>query len=590
MSLLFTTIGIAAGDFFSVNLSAITSGLRMSDTFAGVTFLALGNGSPDIFSTFAAMNSNSSSMAIGELIGAASFITTVVAGSMALVQPFNIKRNSFVRDVAFLLTAIIFLLLILVKGRLELWECIAMIVIYVIYVVFVMLYHLYMVRSKSSKQEDDSNGEDGNITSHASNATAKARNEHEPLLQQREHQPCRSWDDSQDEWFDLPREAALTYDAMRGWCRGTIDAHRNAPYHIIQPSLAGTLAFRRERALERQNKLQGRQDTTDSNTTITRAANPEELHEGQVHIDESISPQSWYSKIWRFTCQPLKTLFPVLSDSKKRPLWHWIFDVATAPSIFLLKITVPVVDSQEGDHPASQDFDSSAGQGWDRWLLVLQGFVAPQVILATILLNSGVKLTHPGATPVYCLAASVFFAVLVLVSSKSSKKPRWYPALSVVGFIIGAFWISVMADEVVGILKAFGIFFNISEAILGFTVFPIGNSMDDLVADVTVAQHGHPVMALSACYGGPMLNILLGIGISGLYQIFKATRSSGRLSSLTINVDVTSIISIGTLAATLVALLAVMVWRGWRIDKKIGIGLIIMWIACTVANLVVELS
>lgn len=271
----------------------------MSNNFARVTFLALGNGSPDIFSTFAAMNSNSSSMAIDELIGAASFITTVVAGSMALVQPFNIKKDSFVRDVAFLLTAIIFQLPMLVEGRLQLWECVAMIVLSVDCVVFVMPYHLYFVRSKNCKSQDDSDGENGNVNSHASDTNGQAGDEHESLLQQREHHPCRSWGDSQDEWFDLPREAALTYDAMRRWCRGTIDAYRDAPYHIIQPNLAGTLDFRRKRASERHNerrkKLHGRHDAVASNTTITRAADPEELHEGKIHADKSISPQLWYT-------------------------------------------------------------------------------------------------------------------------------------------------------------------------------------------------------------------------------------------------------------------------------------------------------
>lgn len=41
---LFLTVGITAGDFFAVNLSSIARTLRMSDTFAGVTLLALGNG------------------------------------------------------------------------------------------------------------------------------------------------------------------------------------------------------------------------------------------------------------------------------------------------------------------------------------------------------------------------------------------------------------------------------------------------------------------------------------------------------------------------------------------------------------------
>ncbi|CAG8627356.1 2443_t:CDS:2, partial [Scutellospora calospora] len=46
---------------------------------SGVTFLAFGNGSPDIFSTFSAMTHDSCSLAGGELIGAANFITSVVA-------------------------------------------------------------------------------------------------------------------------------------------------------------------------------------------------------------------------------------------------------------------------------------------------------------------------------------------------------------------------------------------------------------------------------------------------------------------------------------------------------------------------------
>src|SRR5213078_1015521 len=75
LALLFSTIGIAASDFFSINLSTIASILGMSESLAGVTFLAFGNGSPDVFSTFAAISTNSGSLAVGELFGAAGFIT-----------------------------------------------------------------------------------------------------------------------------------------------------------------------------------------------------------------------------------------------------------------------------------------------------------------------------------------------------------------------------------------------------------------------------------------------------------------------------------------------------------------------------------
>jgi sodium/potassium/calcium exchanger 6 len=47
--------------------------LGLSESTAGVTFLAFGNGSPDVFSTFAALRGGTFGLAVGELIGAASF-------------------------------------------------------------------------------------------------------------------------------------------------------------------------------------------------------------------------------------------------------------------------------------------------------------------------------------------------------------------------------------------------------------------------------------------------------------------------------------------------------------------------------------
>ncbi|KAL8818000.1 MAG: hypothetical protein Q9191_008034, partial [Dirinaria sp. TL-2023a] len=144
LGLLFSTIGIAASDFFCVNLSTIASILGMSESMAGVTFLAFGNGSPDVFSTFAAMKTHSGSLAVGELIGAAGFITAVVAGSMALVRPFRVARKSFVRDVGFFIVAASFSMVFLADGRLYLWESAVMVGFYLFYVVTVVLWHWYL--------------------------------------------------------------------------------------------------------------------------------------------------------------------------------------------------------------------------------------------------------------------------------------------------------------------------------------------------------------------------------------------------------------------------------------------------------------
>ena len=85
--------------------------------------------------------------------------------------------------------------------------------------------------------------------------------------------------------------------------------------------------------------------------------------------------------------------------------------------------------------------------------------------------------------------------------------------LAFLGFVISVGWIYLIANEIVSLLKAFGIFFGVSDAILGLTVLAWGNSIGDLVADIAIAKQGYPRMGFSACFGGPLFNLLLGIGL-----------------------------------------------------------------------------
>jgi sodium/potassium/calcium exchanger 6 len=126
----------------------------MSESMAGVTFLALGNGSPDLFSTFAAMRVGSGSLAIGELIGAAFFITSVVSGSMAIVNPFKVSHKSFLRDVTFFAGAVGFSVGLLADGKINTWETSFMIAYYIVYVFVVVMATWYWgKRSRRRRQE-----------------------------------------------------------------------------------------------------------------------------------------------------------------------------------------------------------------------------------------------------------------------------------------------------------------------------------------------------------------------------------------------------------------------------------------------------
>ena len=111
----------------------------------------------------------------------------------------------------------------------------------------------------------------------------------------------------------------------------------------------------------------------------------------------------------------------------------------------------------------------------------------------------------------------------------------------------------------------------------------MGNSLADLIADVSVASFA-PVMAFSACIGGPMLNILLGIGVSGSYVI----RETGDVFRL--HFSTTLMVSSIGLLSLLVATLLFVPYNGYWLSKRWGACLICSYFLIMILNVVVELK
>ncbi|CAZ83877.1 unnamed protein product [Tuber melanosporum] len=788
--MLFTTLGIAASDFFCINLSTIANILGMSESMAGVTFLAFGNGSPDVFSTFAAMKINSGSLAVGELIGAASFIAAVVAGSMAIVRPFRVGRRSFVRDVCFFIVAVLFGIFFLADGKIQMWECIVMVMFYCFYVCFVVAWHWASQSRKRRRRKErsarehfvvpeeeetiDDDDEDGGVgeTTGLLDSTHDFR-----ALERGESEDNDEEEQEQQAYAELSNSMRLT--------RPPMERHTTpATPHGIRPSLVGALEFRAVlSSLEKNKNLQGRpihlrrysdgpflslntssysapgslvipgnfgdrqsseddpvadpnvgrsrglslndsaganvdheyfgRSTNDSprvnitqptplssqlvlatdGASFTRAKTPDFLappsptgyprgsryspthsepaspmsqaSSGAPQVDlasdsgsqrftesprpfgspsaspppsirlppPSIDPASlsplpagnWkVLKYWPYhILSPPQilfgTLFPTLRGFKGKSWMEKCLGLIALPSVFLLTITLPVVEGGSqtsdktptvvlepespastitgGDLMSTNGASSGPGHGvsasdgvgpkeWNRWLVAIQCITAPVFMVVMFLADDEIRLLKP---ILYALLGGLIALAFLLILTTPERAPRWRYLLCFAGFAVAIGWISAIANEVVGVLKAFGVIFGISDAILGLTIFAIGNSLGDLVADITVARLGFPVMALSACFGGPMLNILLGIGISGLYMT-TISHSHKDADYYPIEVSSTLIISAATLLITLVLLLIAVPLNRWMMTRKIGFALIGLWVVSTVVNIVVELT
>ncbi|TDH12731.1 hypothetical protein EPR50_G00050140 [Perca flavescens] len=407
--LLFIILGLAASKFFCPNLSAISTSLHLTHNVAGVTFLALGNGAPDVFSAMAAFSHpHTAGLAVGALFGAGIFVTTVVAGSVALVKPFAVASRPFLRDVIFYMAAVFWTFLMLYRGTTTLGETLGYLGLYVVYVLTVIISAYIYNRQK-----------------HSMNVA--------PIPAE-----FNSSDSSDDE---VP--------CLTG---GTIQQEYESEYRPLLPYSESTIKIL------------------------------------------------------------LSSLNPVDNRKWRRKSWSWrVLKVLKTPLEVLLLLCIPVVDPDKED------------RNWRRPLNCLHLITAPLVCALTF--QSGIYGDYmiQGQFPLWLLIflLGLFLSAIVFCTTTNECPPKYHPLFALLGFVVSAVLISAAASEVVSLLHMLGVVLSLSNTVLGLTLLAWGNSIGDCFSDITIARQGYPRMAISACFGGIIFNMLFGVGLGCLVQMVQ---------------------------------------------------------------------
>lgn len=162
------------------------------------------------------------------------------------------------------------------------------------------------------------------------------------------------------------------------------------------------------------------------------------------------------------------------------------------------------------------------------------------------------------------------------------NKPVMKLFFLLLGFCSAVAWIEVIAGELVNLLTVLGVISTIDLAILGLTVLAWGNSIGDMIADVSVAKRGYAKMGISAAVSGPTLNVLLGIG----FGTFIKTLSDSNQSNL---MPDTGNIFISCLAIMFgIAMYAMSVYCShWRLTKIFGYWCFLYYMIFLVVNVLV---
>ncbi|KAF8638304.1 hypothetical protein AX17_002324 [Amanita inopinata Kibby_2008] len=700
MLFLFSTLGISTSDFFTPNLATIAQLLGLDENVAGVTFLAFGNGSPDLFSTFSAMRAGSGSLAIGELLGAASFIVSCVVGSMCIIKPFYVYPRPFLRDVGFFAVAVGLLLMILYDGQIRRWEAGMMIALYVFYVFVVILGSWWDKRQEHKKKLQTTIRAEYDDSSEAQTAFDVPYQDHPVVSRSPELSPLMLATPIPTRSRAISSPAAPPRIQTSLPPRGAVSRTPSPTpsTHINQLpsfSLLGALEFREVVASLRNqaaatslsmfetpvtpyagghyhsHSLSRSRGSRTPLTTLSREIDPwdaalassmpldervphtrafapptsspggVEDSEGRFHTDvsrasfdesphllnvsvpaihhtpasptasetatESTSyiPMTRKQRLAYSARHALHILFPTLHHFRKQSLLGRIASIFAAPAVMLLTITLPVVITPYENGLASKekmydgdaqllDFEEEGVQrvliaeeevqegmhemSFSKWLMAVQCALAPLFCVAVLF--NGTK--HQFWLQLAAAIGGVAFAILVVVFADKGDHSTGRMARCSMGFFVSIVWIMAIADEVVNLLQTFGFIFGLSDAIIGLTIFAVGNSLADLVANMTVAAFA-PIMGFSACFGSPMLNILLGIGISGTYITNHTSRPYYLDFSASLHVSAIGLLCL--LAATLIYVPL----NNYYLTRRWGILLIASYIIMMAVNIIVEL-
>ncbi|KAK0600798.1 hypothetical protein LWI29_018460 [Acer saccharum] len=189
------------------------------------------------------------------------------------------------------------------------------------------------------------------------------------------------------------------------------------------------------------------------------------------------------------------------------------------------------------------------------------------------------------------LAFGITFGVLAYATTESSSPPKGKGCLLiwlVGGFIMSVIWTFITAQELVALLVSLGYIFGISPSILGLTVLAWGNSLGDLITNLTMALNGGAEgaqVAITGCYAGPIFNILFGLGLSLVGACWR-----GYQASVTIANDPYLLETLGFLVGGLLWAVVVLPKRGMRLDGVLGGGLLVIYLISTSLRLIQTLG
>ena len=565
---LFYVLATVAERFFCPALENIASALRIPEDVAGATLLSFGNGAPDCFAQIAALSRDDAdavregvSLALGANLGAGIFISAAVFPIVVLVTPsrfarhrrpiddddvldddddadpvvpdatggtsggiwsrfdawtrrggVEVERPAFVRDVCFYALAVAGVVLSLTRGRrVTRTEALALVGVYLVYL------GVLLIPSRLAR-----------LVAHVTNRGAESNElEWENAHSERLTAGLLDEDDEIDDYAAIIEDGAPELLAARlssDGGKGT-DASADDRRHTGGRGSSGVGNMGPDPSTAAAAGDAERQSANAMNASLVGdGMNASFLSDGGSAVKRGI-----------------------------RKVTSVLTTAAEAPVVTLIRCTMPDL----GSDPARRS----------RLLTSLLPVTAPLFfVFVERFLGVNSLITPAGAA--YGAVCGLMGSASLYIAWPHVKYSRVMNGiLTVVAFVISVTWMDGTAGELVALLTALGKIHGVSETLLGATVLAWGNSVGDIVADITVAKEGHPAMAIAACFAGPLFNLLMGLSAG----LAIATEEHGTIAGIHLENEL--VVLAGALLVSLsFQAIATPLMHKWRYSRGMAIA------------------
>lgn len=509
MVTLFRLLGSTAEDYFSPSLEMFSVKLGLPPRFAGVSLLALGNGAADVSATMSAIVNdvdNGYKLSLGALTGAAMLVGGLVAGLVVLVADGVPCRGALVRDVTALFVTVCVVWAHLSTGKVGPGTTTLFLSMYGLFVAIVLVADIYhravvlpRIRALQARIAATGSIDDDGILQ-----PDIAADPGPPAVLTRVMTALSNYD-------NVPPGAAPPVEETAEWGITSETAPNVQQQAASLQESDAPIILHGQHGLLSPPRHHGHLEASTASPAEVDGGGAYELVQDQVD-QLCVAPGSlgFGAVNWSGAMHDGKQeIMAAFSEAWEDIAYNGDLNVAEKammicefPFTVLRKVTVPI----------------PCDGYYNRGLVALSVALCPLWFAYYIWVGHEINLVSKQSIVYFLitwgLAVVVALAVLRYApGGEGSMAMAAATPIALVGFIIAATWIDYVADHLVSLLDFVGIILHIPGSIMGLTVLAWGNSMGDLSANLTMARKGLANMAMTACFAGPVFNILMGLGL-----------------------------------------------------------------------------